>query len=273
MNQIKLNQTSKNDFEVISKLLKNRIPFTFIRFSDGEMEVLRNEKFFIGDGKIEWRKGNYNFDYPDFDKKEFIPDRDSKLRNDLLFAARYKSENLIKGIPASHNSAIFDRDIMIELNGGNLANLTFADLFINQNYKKFRKEIISSFFNFENVFYLGNFRSKPEIFRSNWVLVPIQDNFFQDYEAVLEKTVSMLIDIPKNSLILASASSLSNIVGQKLNIIRKDLTFFDIGTSLHDLVGLNSFIREYQIILLPNTARNILRKIRLKLQKNNKPKW
>jgi hypothetical protein len=81
------------------------------------------------------------------------------------------------------------------------------------------------------------------------------------------------MNVPKNSLILSSASSLSNIVGYKLNSMRKDLTFFDIGTALHDLVGLNSFIREYQMVLLPNNPKNIYRKIRLRLQKNNKLKW
>jgi hypothetical protein len=273
MSQIKLNQTSLNDFNVISNLLSSKTPFTFVRFSDGEMEVIRNEEFFIGDGKINWRKGSYNFDYPDFDKKEFLPSRDFNLRNDLLTAAMYKSGNFIKGIPARHNSAISDRDFMIAFNGGNLENLTFSDLFLNQNFLKFRREIIPSFFHFESVFYFGNFRAKPENFRSSWVLVPVQDNFFQDYDSVVDKAISALMNVPRNSLILSSASSLSNIVGHKLNSMREDLTFVDIGTSLHDLVGLNSFIREYQIVLLPNNPKNMYRKIRLRLQKNNKLKW
>lgn len=269
----KITQNSSRDFSAIFNLVKKQIPFTFVRFSDGEMEVIRNEQFFIGDGKISWRKGSYDYYYPEFDKKEFIPDRDFKFRDDLLVSANYKSSNYIKGIPATHNNAVDDRDLMIRFNDYSVENLTFSDLLINHNFLKFRKNIFPLFFNYQHVFLLGNHRAKPELININWKLVALQDNFFTNYTETLDKSLSTLSKLPFNSLVLSSASSLSNIVGAKLNKIRQDITMIDIGTSLHDLVGMESGIREYHALLLNNSPKNLYKKIRLISQKNHKLKW
>ena len=49
--------------------------------------------------------------------------------------------------------------------------------------------------------------------------------------------------IDDNSLVLSSASSLSNIIAHKLHV--KNITFIDIGTSVNDLLSLDSETREY----------------------------
>ena len=258
-----ISQKGRLDYRFLSNLLYTRKPFTFIRFSDGEMEIVRNHPLFIGDGLISWSKGEFEFGYPDFDKKEFIPERDSKLREDLLASARFKSEYFFKGIPTSHNKAIMDRDLLVELNGNTLTNLTFADLFINQNFLKFRRKTYPLFHKFENVSYLGNFRANPTLANPRWKLIPLQDNFFANYENVLESCMNALQSLPDYSLVLSSASSLTNILGYKIQGFRRDLTFFDVGTSLHDLVGLPGGIRQYHALIGRNSPKGIYRKLRL----------
>lgn len=258
-----VSQKGRLDFRFLSDLLHKREPFTFIRFSDGEMEIIRNHRLFIGDGRISWSKGEIEFMYPDFDKKEFIPERDSKLREDLLASARFKSEHFFKGVPASHNKAIMDRDLLVELNGNTLTNLTFADLFINQNFLKFRRRTYPLFHEFENVYYLGNFRANPALANPRWKFIPLQDNFFENYKTVLESCMDALKSLPRYSLVLSSVSSLTNILGYKLQGSRKDLTFFDVGTSLHDLVGLHGGVREYHALIGSNSPKGIYRKLRL----------
>jgi len=268
-----ISQKGRLDYLFLSDLLSKREPFTFIRFSDGEMEIVRNHRLLIGDGHISWSKGEIEFRYPDFDRKEFIPERDSKLREDLLASARFKSEYFFKGIPASHNKAVTDRDLLVELNGNILTNLTFADLFINQNFLKFRRKIIPLFHQFDNVCYLGNFRANPELANPSWKLIPLQDNFFENYENVLENCMSALKSLPKYSLVLASASSLTNILGYQLQGFRRDLTFFDVGTSLHDLVGLQGGIREYHTLIGSNSLKGMYRKLRLVSSPSFRLKW
>lgn len=261
------------DFEQMLKNVLARKPFTFIRFSDGEMEILRNNKLFIGDGKVQWSKGEVLFPYPDFDRKDFVPDRDQAFRHMLTESAVHRSNSYLKGVPAQHNRADRDRDWMIELNGGILQGLTFADLFINSNFRRFRSEFLPALVARDDVAVLGNFRMEPRKLNENWKHVKIQDNFIPDFELVLESAMEALEKLPHGYIILASASSLSNVAGFKLNSVRPDLTFIDIGTSLHDLMGLTSGIREYHFLVAKPTLGNLLRRARYYLTGSHKLEW
>jgi hypothetical protein len=268
-----MTQIAKRDFELIKCLLENKDPFTFIRFSDGEMEIIRNERLFIGKGYISWSKGEVSYSYPDFDYKDFSPERDKELREDLIASARHRGDFYFKGIPTAHNNAIEDRNLMVEFNGDSDENLTFADLLINQNFLAFRKYLISIFSLYASVYYFGNYRANPTLVNANWQLIPLQDNFFVNYEKVLAASLTELSGVPVNSLILSSASSLTNILGHQLHERRPDLTFIDIGTSMHDLVGMESGIREYHILLARNTPRNLVRKTRFAINRSFRLKW
>ena len=57
--------------------------------------------------------------------------------------------------------------------------------------------------------------------------------------------MQVLLEVPKNSLVLSSASSLSNTLAYKLFLKRDDITFIDVGTSINDLLSLDSKTREY----------------------------
>jgi len=175
-----MTRIARQDFELVKLLLINKNPFTFIRFSDGEMEVVRNERLFIGKGRISWSRGEVSYSYPDFDYKDFSPARDQKLRADLLASAEYRSDYYFKGVPTAHNDAIRDRNLMVALNGENTTNLTFADLLINENFLAFRKLLIPLFSNFATVYYFGNHRANPKLINESWKLVPLQDNFFEN---------------------------------------------------------------------------------------------
>jgi hypothetical protein len=270
---VQMTQIARRDFELIKCLLENKDPFTYVRFSDGEMEIIRNERLFIGEGHISWSKGEVSHSYPNFDYKNFLPERDVKLRADLIASANYRSKFFFKGIPTVHNNALEDRNLMIEFNDGSEENLTFADLLINENFLKFRRQLISIFSSYTSVYYFGNYRASPGLVNEKWKLIPLQDNFFENYEKVLAASLTVLNGLPINSLILSSASSLTNILGHKLHESRPDLTFLDVGTSMHDLVGMESGIREYHVLLARNTPRNLVRKIRFIINRSFRLKW
>lgn len=247
-------------FDVLrNKLIANEA-FSFIRFSDGEMEIIRNEYLEIGREFVVWSKGVLKHNYPEFDKKTFDPDRHQGLRNDLIESAEYKGRNFFKGIPTSHNAALEDKSLMIKLNGESIENLTFADLFLNENYRRFIREILPLLVNKRDVFVVGNFRMRPE-FLADWKLVAVGDNFFEMYPETLQKVLQAILQAPPRSTVLSSASSLSNIVGMHLHRERPDLTFIDIGTSLHGYMGMESNVRRYHYHAAPWSRRTALRKI------------
>jgi len=271
--RFRMQQDPKLDFATLKQLLFQKSPFSFIRFSDGELDIIKNRKVHIGKEIVIWDENVLVHDYPVYDYKDFDPIKDKDIRTLLIASASHNERNFFKGIPATHNNAIDDRNLMISLNYNELHNLTFADLLINQNFLLFRKTFMSLFLRFSNVYYVGNFRADPKKFSDSWEHIPVQDNFFLNFQSEMDFIINQIKETPLNSLILLSASSLSNIIALKLKPLRPDLTMIDIGTSMHDLVGLGSGIREYHKLLLSNKPLHFYHKQRYKLSEYYRMQW
>lgn len=264
---------AKRDFQELRSRFIDTIPTTFVRFSDGELEILRNNPLSITDGVVRWRLGTIDGKYPPHDSKSFVPARDTLLRSDLIESARYKSNGYFKGIPVSSNRATVDRDYMIDLNGGDIQGLTFSDLFINENYLAFIDEVLPIFLNKQNVTFVGNFRSKISKLSKRWSHLAIEDNVFPVYGDLLPRLLRKLTELDGGAVVLSSASSISNTLGHQLHRARPDITFVDVGTSLNPFIGLGQATRAYQTQLLPWSPKNISRKLKYQLLGNHKMKW
>lgn len=248
--------------------LKSKTPFTFVRFSDGEVEILRNRYLEINAGKTVFRGREFKNNFPDFDSKRFDPRIHQNIRKDLLSSALFRNKNFYKGVPTFHNDAIKDREFLLRLNGGFDVNMTFSDLFLNSNYKKYRDEIVPLFENYENIYVVANFRANPIAILSKAKHIKIPDNFFATYDEIIEDTYNQLQDIPSGSLVLSSASSLSNILGHRLYLKNKNITFLDIGTSINDLLSLSHNTRAYH-----NQEKSFLKKLFGRSTKGHEIKW
>jgi hypothetical protein len=268
--------TGKSDLDRFEQLVLMHIPFTYVRFSDGEIELLRNRKLSIDGGVTEFRGRRFANQFPDFDQKYFDPRSDQAIRRDLMASAVFRGNTYFKGIPTSHNNAIIDREFMLRLNGGFTQQITFSDLFMNSNFLRAR----STFFPFlaeffEDILVVGNWRCKLCEYLSKGQLIKIPDNFFSlsIYESTLQEVMTELLDAPKSALVLSSASSLSNIIGHRLYCHRSDITFLDIGTALHDLMGLPLGTRAYHKLINNHTPRDKFHAWRYRQHKEYQLKW
>ncbi|MBL4900967.1 MAG: hypothetical protein JKX76_15270 [Colwellia sp.] len=244
MNKINI-PCAKEHLDIFIDKLQNKIPFSFVRFSDGEIEILRNRYLEINNGKTVFRGREFTNTFPVFDAKKFDPSFHQNIRKDLLDSALFNDASFFKGIPTLHNDALKDREFLLRLNGGFNLNMTFSDLFLNSNYINYRNNLVPLFKNYNNIYVIANFRAKPIKVLGNSKLIEVPDNFFGAYEETLDKVMDQLQGIEKGSLILSSASSLSNIIAYKLFLERQDITFIDIGTSINDLLSLDNGTREY----------------------------
>ena len=267
-------QNAKDDLDKFTSLVRDGIPFTFVRFSDGEIEILRNRKLFIGNNITEFRGRVFNNDFPEFDRKYFDPDVDIDLRKDLLSAATFSDENYFKGIPTAHNDMLEEREFLLRLNGRRSHQMTFADLFLNSNFVYARTSFFPVIIDyFENISVVGNFRCELRGELKNGILFPIPDNLFSQYHNVKMSTMSLLEKTPRAGLVLSSASSLSNILGKELRQIRPDITFIDIGTALNDLLGLPMGTRAYHKLINPRGLRQKFQAWRYKRKREYKLRW
>lgn len=259
---------AQEHLEKFKTLLKNKAPFSFVRFSDGEIEILRNRYLEIAGGKTIFRGREFRNNFPDFDTKKFDPRLHKNIRKDLLSSALFRNKNFYKGIPTLHNNAIKDREFLLRLNGGFENNMTFSDLFLNSNYRQYRKEIVPLFESFDNIYVIANYRAKPIGILEKAKHIHVPDNFFATYEIVVKEVYEQMEAIPNGSLLLSSASSLSNILGHKLFLKNETVTFLDIGTSVNDLLSLSHNTRAYH-----NEEKSILKKIFYRKKKGYTIEW
>ena len=249
-------QNIKNFYD---KIL-NKETFCFIRFSDGEVEIIRNRYLKISKGITYFRGKKSKNNFSQIDSKEFDPNINFDIREDLILSSIARMPNYYKGMP--HKRSIKDRDLLVTLNGGLDENITFADLLINSNYKFFREKIVPLICNYKNVYLIANFRAKPIDILKKSKHIKIPDNFFDNYQQIRDEVIEKLLHIPKGSLILSSASSLTNIVGYRIFQSRKDITFLDVGTSINDLLSLDKITRSYHVTYFSKGLKPFLRKLR-----------
>ena len=246
----------KADLDRLHMLVTARRAFTFVRFSDGELEVIRNRSMSISSGVTEFRGRFFRNSFPEYDQKRFVPNRCQDLRSDLIRSAIFRDDFYFKGIPSRHNNMVVDREFMLRLNGGFSAEMTFSDLFMNSNYVRSRNDFFPSIVEeFGNVIVVGNWRCELTGYLGRGRLVKIPDDFFSKYKQTLDEVYAELLDVPDCALILSSASSLSNVLGHHLRVNRPDLTFIDVGTVLNDLLGLSLGTRAYHRLSNPRTPR------------------
>ena len=240
--------SAKVDLDRLISLLKNEEPFCFVRFSDGEIDILRNSFLEIKEGVTHFRGRTFKNNYKKHDIKKFDPLLNQEIRRDLLSSAMFRKKNYLKGVPATHNNQIEDRDFMIRLNGGMTDEITFADLLMNSNFLDFKNKVLPIIFK-KKIAIIGNFRGKPDKIIAHAKYIPIQDNFFENYVATLNNVLDKINLLPEKTVVISSASSLSNIVGWKIFNIRPDITFIDVGTTINFLIGIKGNYRYYHFLL------------------------
>ena len=248
---------AKVDLKNLFHLLAQSVNFVYVRFSDGESEILRNRYNKITESEVVYRGRTWKSIFPEYDQKEFNPVLHQDIRTHLMASVFHKSKYYFKGIPTSHNIVKRDKAFYLRLNGGLDKQITFSDLLMNNNHNLFIRLLQNYIENNppKKIVIVSNYRSIPIGFLSNAEIIPIGDNFFLNYLKTKEHVIEVLKNLDKNTLILSSASSLSNILGHFISFNELPLTFIDVGTSLHEFLSLDNSSRRYSKSLVQKKIR------------------
>ncbi|MFW6242825.1 MAG: hypothetical protein ACOC2W_01565 [bacterium] len=214
----------KKDFLKIFNLLKSKKRFSFSKYADGEYAILRNKKITNCD--------NWTFD----------PNKHQKYRNELLNSFKFHDDEYYVGIscpccvPQEHVNWMRDN---VSVNDN---HLTWANIFVNNNYNDFKKYFIPEFNNHDVVLVAtekGDATKLPfgieehiKITGTAWL-----DNF------------NLIEELPKRNdrdkLYLFSAGPLGNMLAAKMWEQNKNNIYMDIGSTINPwLVGNNrGFLR------------------------------
>ena len=114
----------ENEFFFFIELLECNIPFSLIRFGDGENSIMKGKKLKAGVDKWYWSSENKNF------QKSLIESSSICLNN-----------NSFIGIPCK-NWIQISKSILSFSNCSSSKYMTYATVFINKNYKMFQDWIL-----------------------------------------------------------------------------------------------------------------------------------
>lgn len=232
------------EFNKFKQKLVDRENFAFTRFSDGECFILQNKRLVLGDGfYVTGDKAGANTYGPE-ERKEFDPVKHQHLRQQLQQSFDHRQQNYFRGIPSQQDSAHIDFQC-----DRTEPDLTFANLFINANYKRFIEEIVLQIFPNRDIVYVVNERAELsglpfEIKRD----FRIGENCMICDTHIISEVLEYLKD-KRNYIVLLSAASLSNLVIHKCFEKNSNNTFLDIGSSLNPYLGKDMksclFTRDY----------------------------
>ena len=228
----------KGDFLMLLNKLREKDPFAFIRFSDGEQYILDNEELKLDHGLIQIKNHTQSGIYKSADFKHFDPKKHGHTRDLLIESYKHKQNNYFKGIgcPCCNGSEYKLRQL--KTIGGDSDDLTWANLWVNGNYPNFIKMVY------------------PELYNHNCIMVCHKDatlsklpfikkDFRVGYNAmvndldVIEKIDKWITDNNiQNWVFLFSASSFTNIAVYKLFKKHPNNTFIDIGTCLTPMMSM-----------------------------------
>lgn len=221
------------EFDKYKAKIAAREPFAFSRWADGELWILENKSYSLS-------PSSHGYLYPE-DQKEFNAEKHQFHREKLWAAFKYSAPNYHIGITTNSDAGMLGyspRDWMIENCGSDLDHITFANLFINSNYRRFRSEIIPLFSQYKTVV-MSNERSDVRGLGVVEMWFPIGSNCIINDDDKIEKMAEWVErEKPKGWLFLFAASSLGNLCIHRLHQIAPENTYIDVGSALNPDLGL-----------------------------------
>ena len=215
-----LTDSFRGDFNHIKRLLIEKIPFSISRFGDGEMVILNNKKI-----DLLW-KGEFNFDGQDH------------LRRDLLDSFTHNQENYFVGVACPCCVGKDKSDSMKKQTGLEDSKLTWANIFVNSNYKAFRNDITPLFDNYNvTIVAKGNTDKLPFKVDHSY---SVGANAWINNADVYDKLDKQLSTSTKHELVLICAGPFANILCKKLFEKYPHHTIIDLGSVFNVELGIGA---------------------------------
>lgn len=230
----------KKDIRVFINKLNKSKNFAFVRFSDGELFILKNQKLIIS--KNYWSLDNKkifnNFDKDD--QKEFIPTKHQFYRNKLIESLIFKKKNYYKGISCTCCNGKKNFNFMKSF-CNNDKNITFSNLLQNNNYPIFIETIIEIFKKKKIILIANKNHNHLKLPFSVEKKFNIGKNCLINNFKIIKKIKNFINNNKiEDHLFLISASSLSNILIMELFKNSNKNTYLDVGSTLNAYYNNNS---------------------------------
>lgn len=213
-----------------SKILNGEL-FTFSKYADGEWAVMKNVNL---------------------DNSEFIFDNNSDqyqaARNKLIESFKFKNDRYYVGIscPCCQGQETFQQ--MKDFSEQDDEHLTWANLWVNSNYKFYVQNIIPLFQKFKIILVCNKDGKIDKLPFSPKKVFTIENNaWIKNYNTVdlIKKYISDE-DI-RNEIFLFCCGPFGNILAYELTKHNEKNTYLDVGSTLNPWLGSAGFDRYYYL--------------------------
>ena len=212
-------KTFQEDLFILFDLLKNKIPFSFSKYADGEYSMLINRKI-------------TNCDYWTFN-----PAIDGVYQRELLDSFQFNEDGYYVGISCPCCVPMADVQWMRDNVRVDKNHLTWANIFVNGNYNNFKANFIPEFKNHKVILVANEY--------ATWRNLPFEiEDFIPIGKTAWKDNFNLVEELPKkqysDKLFLFCAGPLGNMLAAKMWKVNKNNIYLDIGSTLNPwLVGIN----------------------------------
>lgn len=219
----------RGDIEFIINKLRNGDKFAFSKFADGEFKILANQQ-------IDLRaKANGEFKYDPTDQS------DAFFREQLIKSFQYHHPDYYVGIGCRCCMGDQSFNWMKEESQQPSTNLTWANIFVNGNYKYYQENMLPLYTNYEVVMVVNH---KANINNLPFNVVKdfrIGTNAYKEDFKLIEKITTWINENTiKNKLFLFCAGPFGNILTWKLHSNSQENIYLDVGSTLDPYLGLGN---------------------------------
>jgi hypothetical protein len=199
-------------FDYFKSLLEAGTPFALARFGDGELSILRGERI-----------RNHEFQY----------DGERGFMAKIVEAICYQHPDYFVGIGCPCCIGQKDFEWMRDVSCQPTCQLTYNNIFVNSNYKRFMAEIVP-ILEQKNAIFTG-----PEEGRQKLPYqfgIEVNQNAWRFAEEYLLELVDLILNESRPRIFLFSAGPLSEYLIHRAHIVAPEHTYIDIGSTLDPLL-------------------------------------
>lgn len=224
------NRTFSGDIKIIFEFLKNKNNFAFSKSADGEMRIMQSDNIDL------LSKANGEFKY---DKND---ETDIKYRNKLIEAYQYQDSNYFISVGCPCCVGLNNYKWMKDFSKQKEENITWANVFVNSNYKFYVENFIPEYLNHKIIIVCNHKANISNIFKYNLVKdFRVGTNAWKnDYWLIEEMKEYIDNNNIEDHLFLFAAGPFGNILIYELFKHNKNNIYIDIGSTLDPIINLGN---------------------------------
>lgn len=220
-----VNKTFYGDFKKIAQKIKNNEHFSFVRFGDGELMIINREFIDISNkfnGEHKYNPKNVKHDF---------------FRQKMQESLQYNEKEYLVGIPCKCCVGEEKYKQITKLSKQPQSSLTWANLFVNSNYKHFITEILP-LFKLKKIVLISHKNAILDKlpFKVQTHIKVGANAWINDYSKVEE--LKKLAKKSSDTIFLFAAGTFSNLAIKECHELNTNNTFLDIGSTLDVILNL-----------------------------------